>query len=405
MPGVGENCSETNESSNTIESLGQGPLALILSFLSIKDICRASLTCRALRDAGRNESVWHAKALERYPQSTLILAPRSSYTDYRSLRLDDNAENSSLIIPFPHGGLSSDYKMNRPDYFFECCITALQYNRSHNNDALQIFFDCRGEVDLRDPLSSSIAFVVHRPRPCRRELREELARLNIQRQELREVVERLEPLLKQDSAEDAAPRHLAALRALHMSSHRLYTLSMELQDCSTIGFSDLVTVLRPSSKENEHHFLINTPGHYKGWIQFNNISQIDELAETDLDSFSNIKKAIEQHGMDLVFTYANPVPVLPQMNQIDYHPVTLLQVPPAATVVETLKTEGKYASYDEFHEKFLINESVEEERERWSHVQREMEAPGRGGRGRRRAPLGSDGGGGDGGGGFNSWFV
>lgn len=43
MPGVGENCSETNESSNTIESLGQGPLALILSFLSIKDICRASL--------------------------------------------------------------------------------------------------------------------------------------------------------------------------------------------------------------------------------------------------------------------------------------------------------------------------------------------------------------------------
>lgn len=43
MPEVGENSSETNELTNTIESLGQGPLASILSFLSIRDICRASL--------------------------------------------------------------------------------------------------------------------------------------------------------------------------------------------------------------------------------------------------------------------------------------------------------------------------------------------------------------------------
>jgi len=356
-------------------------------------------TCRAFRDAGRNKSVWHAKALELYPPSTLILTPSSSYTDYRSLCLDDNAENASLIIPFPKGGLSSDFKLNRPDYFFECCITALQYNR--NNDALQIFFDCRGEADLRDPLSSSIAFVVHRPRPCRRELREELSRLNIQRQELREVVERLEPLLKEDTAEDTAPRHLAALRALHISSHRLYTLNMELQDCSTIGFSDLITVLRPSSKENEYHYEIKKPGHYKGWLQFHNISQVDDLIGIDLDSFWNKKTAILQHGMDLVFTYANPVPVLPQMNQIDYHPVTILQIPPAATVGETLKSQGEYASCDEFHEKFLIRESVEEEWERWSHVQREMEVAGRGGRG-RRVPL--SGGGGDGSG-FSSWFV
>jgi len=360
-------------------------------------------TCRAFRDAGRNQSVWQAKALELYPPSTLILSPRSSYTDYRSLCLDDNSQNASLLIPFPNGGLSSDYIMNRPDYFFECCITALQYNR--NNDTLHIFFDCRGEVDLRDPLSSSIAFVVHRPRPDRRELREELARLSIQRQELREMVERLDPLLKEEhAAEDAAPRHLAAVRALHISSHRLYTLSMELQDCSTIGFSDCITVLRPSSKDSEYHYEINKPGHFKGWLQFNAVcSQIDSLLGTDVDSFWTKKKAIVQHGVDLVFTYANPVPVLPQMNQIDYHPVTLLTIPPATTVAETLKGEGKYVSNDEFHESFLIHESVEEEWERWSHVQREMEVAGRYGRG-RRAPL-NGGTGTGGGGGFSSWFV
>ncbi len=288
--------------------------------------------------------------------------------------------------------------MNRPDYFFECCITALQYNE--RADSLQLFFDCRGEVDLRHPLSSSIAFVIHRPRPCRRELREELARLHTTRQELREVVERLEPLLKDEkSEENAASRHLAALRALHISSHRLYSLNMELQECSNIPFSDLVTVLRPSNKDTEHHFEVQKPGHYKGWIQFNAIaSQLEELLATDLPSFSYVQKQISQHGMDMVFTYANPVPVLPQLNQIDYHPVTLVKVPPTSlSLVKAMeKEEGKYALREEYYEKFLVSESVEEEMERWAHVQREMEV---GSRGRPRvSPL-------SGSSGFSSWFV
>ena len=353
-------------------------------------------TCRALRDAGRNDSVWYAKARERYPPSTLILSPGSSYTDFRSLVLDSNNENASILIPMPNG-ISSDYKLNRPNYFFECCITALQFNRI--KDTLQIFFDCRGEPDLRDPLSSSIAFVVHRPRPCRREIREELARLNTQRQELRDVVERLEPLLKDDP--EAGPRHLAAGRALQISSHRLYTLHMELQDSSTINFSDLVTVIRPNT--SEYLFTVNKPGHFKGFIQFDKISQIDDL-QADAPAFWSLKKTILHHGMDLVFTYANPVPVLPQMHQIDYHPVTLLHIPPTTSFAEAMEKGGKYAPHDEFSQRFLVNESAEEELERWNHVKVEMEAGGRGGIGgwigqRRRV------GGQLNGGGFENWFV
>jgi hypothetical protein len=343
-------------------------------------------TCRALRDAGHNDSVWYAKSLERYPPSTLILAPRSSYADFRSLRLNDNAENASIIIPFPKG-LSSDYKMNRPDYFFDCCITGLQYNRT--NDSLKLFFDCRGEVDLRDPLTSSIAFVVHRSRPCRRELREELTRLTTQRHELREVVERLEHVLKNGPG-DAAARHLAALRALNITSHRLYTLNTELQDCSNIAFSDLVTVLRPSRKD--YHYSVKKSGHYKGWIQFDRIfERIHRLQCSDVPTVWPLKKQILQHGMDLVFTYANPVPVLPQLNQIDYHPATILNVPPGVSFLEAVLTHGKFAPHEEFSDEFLVNESVEEELKRFEHVMREMEVGGRGGRGRRASAA--------------SWFV
>jgi hypothetical protein len=362
--------------------------------------------CRALHDAGRNDMVWYAKAMEkRYPQNTLKLSPASPYPDFRSLVLDDNRENASLLLAYdnlPFGGFSSEYKMNRPDYFFECCITGLQYNRMNATtatDNLQIFFDCRGEADLRDPLSSSIAFVIHRPRPCRRELREELAHLNAQRRKLRDLVESLEPVYKHP--EDTPARHVSALRALNITSHRLYTLNRELQDSSHIAFSDLVTVVRPSTAKGEYHFEVKKAGHYKGWIQFNNISQIDELlAATSVASEGG--GGGNRGGLDLVFTYANPVPVLPQMNQVDYHPVTLLTLPPATSFTESMMKEGKYSSRDDFSEKFLMQEmSVEEERKRWSHVEREMEIGGRGGR-RTAMPGGGSGSGGDR---FTSWFV
>jgi hypothetical protein len=56
MPEPGENSSESDQLTSTgnLESIGQGPLALILSFLGIKDICRASLVRFTLGGVSEN---------------------------------------------------------------------------------------------------------------------------------------------------------------------------------------------------------------------------------------------------------------------------------------------------------------------------------------------------------------
>jgi hypothetical protein len=73
--------------------------------------------------------VWHAKALELFPAETVRLG--ECYASYRELVRDDNAEHAALLLPLHH--LSCRYKMNRPTYYFECLVLALEWDRATNS--------------------------------------------------------------------------------------------------------------------------------------------------------------------------------------------------------------------------------------------------------------------------------
>lgn len=97
--------------------------------------------------------------------------------------MDDNAEHASLYIPFED--LSSEYKHNRPNYYFECLLLGLQWNRATHT--FKLFFDSRGEHDLRNPLESSIGVAVRRTHSNHRVLRRRLQQLNVERRHLLDV--------------------------------------------------------------------------------------------------------------------------------------------------------------------------------------------------------------------------
>lgn len=259
-------------------------------------------TCRAFRDASKHDAVWEAKAKERFPPETAHLG--DTYSTWRALTADDNAAHASLVLPLKQ--ISSDYKHNRPDYFFECCIMDLQLNRA--TGALRVFFDARGEADLRNPLTASLGVTVHRAHTNRRELRSILAQLSQRRTELLEEADRLEPLITQDP--EAANLHHRTLRELHLAMLRTVRAHQELQEAPYIGFADLLTVLRPS----KHEFFVQKPGHFKGYLEFENIAQIEALADSLPHSY-RLKHEVERCGVDLVFCYANPVPVMPHVSR------------------------------------------------------------------------------------------
>lgn len=337
--------------------------ALTFKYLSLQ-------TCRTFHEAGKTDTIWHLKALECYPASTVRIGEH--YATYRDLVKDDNAQQTSVIYPLHN--VSCDYKHNRTDYFFECCVTGVQWDRSR--DTLRLFFDARGEIDLRDPLASSLGVVVHRTFPSRRELRAAIARVIAQRLELRDLVERLEPEIVRDP--DIAARHHAARSALNTASARLVQLTHELQHASCAGFSDLLSVIRPTG----HRWVTHALGHYKGWLDFGTISQVDAL-ESILPSSWHLKKEVARHGMDIVFSYANPVPVLPQTHMVDYHPAHLLHIPPGGSMHHSIFSCARYAAPEELSTQ-MLEESEEDERHRWAHVIPEIEA------GQRS---------------FDSWFV
>ena len=243
---------------------------------------------------------------------------------------------------------------------------------------LRVFFDARGEPDLRQPMMSSLGVSIHREygRKTRRELRASVVGVFHQRRELLALVDELQPGICRD--QHIAARHHAARTALNAANSRLIQLVRELQDNPAYGFSDLLTVLRPSSQ----HLTIDTPGHFKGYLDFEKISQVDALA-TELPSSWRLKKELQLCGLDVIFCYANPVPTLPHHIQVDYNPATLLTVGPGFTLASAAQAMGVYAPHDQLC-KEMKEESVDQERERWSLVRQEFECSDRN---------------------FESWFV
>ena len=311
--------------------LGPGPLAHILRFATVQDISRAAQVrrrvqgrascrsqaqaprlkvahspvaqaCKALREAAATDAVWRAKALELYPERTVRLG---HYPTYRALVEDDNAHNASLAIPLADA--SCEYKHNRGDYFFECCLLELQWLRAEG--VLRLFYDARGEADLRNPLESSLGATVHRGCPSRRALRVEAARLEATRAELQQVADRLAPQIFSDP--EAASRHHSALRALSLTTTRLLRAARDLQEAPAPGFVDLLSVIRP--QPGGARFLDAGPGHYRGYLQFEGLHRVDSLVAELPDSYLANREAARR-GLDITFCFANPVPVMPHVS-------------------------------------------------------------------------------------------
>ena len=157
--------------------------------------------------AAQNDSLWLAKALERYPASTVHLQHYPSYQvrrptsaqppriDRRYVRTptppffalqalvrDDNAAHAALLLPLPPPSCRCRYKLSRPGYHFECLPLALEWHRGGGagggGHRFRLYLEARGEADLRSPGGSSLGFLVHRaPPPDRCQLERRLLEL------------------------------------------------------------------------------------------------------------------------------------------------------------------------------------------------------------------------------------
>lgn len=145
--------------------------------------------------------------------------------------------------------------------------------------------------------------------PSRRALRAESTRLAATRDTLRAEIDRLAPAVHHDP--DAASRHHATMNALTLLMRRMLRISRDLSDAPALGFVDLVAVSRPS---REGHVWIDArPGHFRGCLHFTGLDRTDNLPQELPDSYA-AKQRVALHGLDLVFCFANPVPVMPHVS-------------------------------------------------------------------------------------------
>lgn len=305
--------------------------------------------------------MWRAKALERYPPATV-----RGYASHRALLADDNARHAALALPRP-AGASCDYKYNRVDRYFECIVTGVEWDRGR--DVLRVAFDARGEPDLRHPLQSSLGVVVHRALPDRARLRAAIAAVAAQRRELREAAERLAPAAARGDLR-ASQRRADALNAHNIASYRVVGLARELQGAGEPLFCDMVTVLRPGA----HTLVEAVPGHFRGWMDFEGVAEAVDTLPGQLPDAYRLKREVATHGLDVLFSYANPVAVLPQAGMVDYHPAPLLHVPPGEGMVAAARgAGGRYVPVGALGAA-VTGEAPGEGAARWTHVRAEMEA-------------------------------
>jgi len=191
-----------------------------------------------------------------------------------------------------------------------------------------------------------------------------LTQLDAQRAELLVEADRLEPAIVESS--QAAKQHHATLRALHLVTSRMLRAHQELHDASQVGFGDLLNVIRPSAC----HLVVSTPRQKKGYLEFENISLVDHLPN-ELISSHRLYEEVQRHGLDLVFCYANPVPVMPHEHMVDYHPVHLLELKSGDSLLKAMQGTWRYESFNQALRE-LENESQADVDERWTHVVAEM---------------------------------
>jgi len=130
----------------------------VLVYLSARDLCSLTKTCKQLEEACDEAHVWGTLAFRTWPENTLQVAP---YNSLKELVLDSNRKGACHEISL--AGSACVYRYARFWYWFQCQLISLQHWRTP--DSLRLYFESRGEMDLRDPITSSLA-VIEVPLRC-----------------------------------------------------------------------------------------------------------------------------------------------------------------------------------------------------------------------------------------------
>ncbi|KAG1660044.1 hypothetical protein FOA52_010029 [Chlamydomonas sp. UWO 241] len=131
-------------------------LSLILcNHLDVSDLIATVLVCRDWAQAALNEYVWRDVALARYPASS-VQADKHYGGSYRMLVLDDNRRGATPTLPLL---AECNWRANYLWSFYRCKVSSVEWQWTEGGRQLCLFFDARGEVDLRHPAESSLAVV------------------------------------------------------------------------------------------------------------------------------------------------------------------------------------------------------------------------------------------------------
>ncbi|KAL4857411.1 hypothetical protein ACK3TF_002287 [Chlorella vulgaris] len=307
--------------------LGSGPLSHVLRFLSVRDLQTASQVCRALHHAARDDTVWHVKALELYPEGTVTLG--ECYPTYQALVRDDNRQQAALLLDL--ATVSCREKAQQGPTASECVVLALEWCRGAKKQTFRLYIDARGANSLQPPGESSLGFLVHRgPPPDRHALRQQLEAVTARQQHLARQI-----------TEARAEDRLRCVQGLHHAMARCDTqsrqLAAELAQHLELSFADLLTVVRPAGQQ----LVVDTPGYKLGWLEFDALLEVSVLLGELPDSYRS-KRQAQQQGVDLCFCYANPIPVMPLGSMVNWEPAIVATVLPGSSLLEAFKSRGRY---------------------------------------------------------------
>ena len=168
---------EEKQRRNKIEFslLPKEALERCLSFLDAKELClNVERVCKSFRDISvTSRFVWEGIALRKYGAEILAAAAVSdtnggggnyASASYKRMVADDMRLVATPVLSKELNPIRCKWKYNRPASFYICLLYCFQYHRPTNE--IRIYFEARGESDLRHPDTCSVArWRTHYERP------------------------------------------------------------------------------------------------------------------------------------------------------------------------------------------------------------------------------------------------
>lgn len=106
----------------------------------------------------------------------------------------------------------------------------------------------------------------------------------------------------------------------------------------------------------------------QGCLSFDGLDRTNALLAELPDTYASKRDAVER-GLDLVFCFANPLPVMPHGAAVDYEPVVLATLPPtgSAGLAGVMLERGRYVAPGALLAQ-LEAEGPTERAARWAHM-------------------------------------